>query len=355
MQDVDVLVVGAGQAGLTAGYHLKRRGLDPQSGFVILDANPGPGGAWRHRWPSLTLDAAHHVHDLPGLALGEVDPTTPASDLVSRYYGDYEAAYDLPVHRPVRVREVTSPDGHDGPLHVRTDRGGWRARLLLNATGTWDAPHWPAYPGRERFTGRQLHTRDFRSAEEFRGEHVVVVGGGTSAVQFLLQLAKVATTTWVTRRPPQFTDRPFGPEWGREVERGVGDRVRAGLPAQSVVASTGLPLTEEYRRGIEDGVLVAREMFTEVTRDGVRFADGAETRADAILWATGFRPALRHLAPLRLREPGGGIRVEDTRVVRDARVQLVGYGPSASTLGATRAGRAAALAATDHLSAHPAA
>ncbi|NWO67976.1 NAD(P)-binding domain-containing protein, partial [Escherichia coli] len=80
--------------------------------------------------------------------------------------------------------------------------------LVINGTGTWDRPHWPYYPGRESFRGRQLHTHDFRSAEEFRGRHVVVVGGGTSAVQFLLQLAAAgATTTWVTRRPPRFTDR----------------------------------------------------------------------------------------------------------------------------------------------------
>jgi pyruvate/2-oxoglutarate dehydrogenase complex dihydrolipoamide dehydrogenase (E3) component len=63
--------------------------------------------------------------------------------------------------------------------------------------------------------------------------------------------------------------------------------------------------------------------------------------ADVILWATGFRPAVDHLAPLRLREPGGGIRVEGTRAVADPRVHLVGYGPSASTIGANRAGRAA--------------
>ncbi|NUP34882.1 MAG: pyridine nucleotide-disulfide oxidoreductase, partial [Streptomycetaceae bacterium] len=63
--------------------------------------------------------------------------------------------------------------------------------------------------------------------------------------------------------------------------------------------------------------------------------------ADVILWATGFRAAVEHLAPLRLREPGGGIRVEGTRAVADPRIHLVGYGPSASTIGANRAGRAA--------------
>ncbi|HET6626983.1 MAG TPA: FAD-dependent oxidoreductase [Nocardioidaceae bacterium] len=339
MRDVDVLVAGAGQAGLSAAYHLRRRG---PADFVVLDANPGPGGAWRHRWPSLTLGAAHRVHDLPGFPLGDPDPDQPASAVVSSYYGDYEAAFDLPVRRPVRVHAVTSPEGPHGPLLVQTDAGDWRTRVLVNATGTWDRPHWPYYPGRELFHGRQLHTHDFRSAEELAGQHVVVVGGGTSAVQFLLQLAEVAETTWVTRRPPEFTRRPFGPEWGRDVERRVDERVRAGLSPLSVVAATGLPLTEEYRRGIEAGVLVAREMFTSITPDGVRFGDGEELRADAILWATGFRASLAHLAPLRLREPGGGIAMDGTTVLKDPRVQLVGFGPSASTLGATRAGRVAA-------------
>lgn len=340
-----MLVVGAGQAGLSAAYHLKRRGLQPDRDFVVLDANPGPGGAWQHRWPSLTLGRAHRVHDLPGMPLGEPDPDEPASEVVARYYGTYERELGLLVHRPVRVSSVSSPDGALGRLVVETDGGSWRTRRLISATGTWDRPHWPAYPGRERFRGRQLHTHDFRSAEEFRDQHVVVVGAGTSAVQHLLEIAPVASTTWVTRRPPEFTTRPFDSEWGRDVERRVAERVRQGLAPTSVVAATALPLTEQYRRGIESGTLVAREMFTEITEGGVRFADGTEVVADALLWATGFRASLGHLAPLRLREPGGGIAVEGTTVVKDPRVQLVGYGPSASTLGANRAGRVAALAA----------
>jgi cation diffusion facilitator CzcD-associated flavoprotein CzcO len=343
---VDVAVIGAGQAGLSAAYHLQRRGLAAETGFVVLDANAGPGGAWRHRWPSLTLGAAHRVHDLPGLPLGNPDPTTPASAVVSDYYRQFERRFDLPVHRPVKVRAVTSPDGPDGPLHLGTDHGDWRASVVVSATGTWDRPYWPHYPGRGRFRGQQLHTHDFRSAEDFRGRHVVVVGGGTSAVQFLLQLdAAGATTTWVTRRPPQFTDRALDPDWGREVERVVRARVAAGLPPRSVVSATELPATEEYLRGVADGVLVARPMFTRINEHGVRFADGSEQRADVILWATGFRASLDHLAPLRLREPGGGIRMDGTTVVKDLRVQLVGYGPSASTIGATRAGRTAALTA----------
>ncbi|RXW32343.1 pyridine nucleotide-disulfide oxidoreductase [Propioniciclava flava] len=345
---LDTVVIGAGQAGLAASYHLAHRGLAPHRDFVTLDANDGPGGAWRHRWDSLTLGRAHGVHDLPGSPLGTPDPEEPASRVVARYYGDYERRFGLPVLRPLRVDAVSSRP--DGLLEVAAGERRFATRSLINATGTWDKPFWPAYPGRDSFAGRQLHTHDFVSAEEFAGQRVVVVGGGTSAVQFLLQLdAAGAATTWVTRRPPEWVVRPFDTEWGRAVEDRVRARTERGLPPESVVAATGIPLTPEYRAGIDAGVLVSAGPMSAVTPRGVRLADGRLVEADAILWATGFRHSLDHLAPLRLREPGGGIRTDGVRAARDPRVFLVGYGASASTLGATRAGRDAALAMLDAL------
>ena len=79
--------------------------------------------------------------------------------------------------------------------------------------------------------------------------------------------------------------------------------------------------------------------------------DGSLWPSDVILWATGFRPAITHLAPLRLRSPHGGIQLDaaGTTAVADPRVQLVGYGPSASTIGANRAGRVAARGVADWL------
>ena len=338
---VAVVVIGAGQAGLSAAYHLSRTELRPGTDFVVLDDSPGPGGAWQHRWASLTMERAHGVHELPGMALPDVAPDARASAAVPAYFGEYERALDLPVVRPVRVRAIRD-DGSG--LVVETDRGTWRTSAVVNATGTWQKPFWPSYPGRAEFAGRQLHSRDFRSAHEFLGQHVVVVGGGTSAVQQLLEIAPVTTTTWVTRRPPVFE-----PELDEDTLRAavarVDERTRAGLPPQSVVSVTGLPLTEENRRGIEDGVLRRLPMFERLAPDGVVWAEGdvppapEHLRADVVLWATGFRPSLDHLAPLRLREPGGGIHMDGTEVVRDPRVQLVGYGPSASTVGANRAGR----------------
>jgi len=367
---LDVVIIGAGQAGLSAAYYLARHGLEPEHDFVVLDANDGPGGAWRHRWPSLTLGAAHAVHDLPGMKLGPADPAEPASAVVGRYYGSYEDAFDLPVHRPVKVHAVRpfsgdatgnssfgnddgGPAGVPGPpLAVETDRGVYLARLVINATGTWDKPHWPHYPGQELFAGPQVHTHDFGSVADFAGQRVLVVGGGTSAVQFLLQLAEAGVeTAWSTRRAPEFTTREFNPDWGRDVERRVNERTSAGLPPLSVVGVTGIPLTQQYQNGIAAGTLVSRGPLAQLLPHAAVFADGTEFAADAILWATGFRAALDHLAPLKLREPGGGITMDGVKVAREPRLLLVGYGASASTLGASRAGRAAALAAIERLSA----
>ncbi|NJC24166.1 cation diffusion facilitator CzcD-associated flavoprotein CzcO [Arthrobacter pigmenti] len=344
-----VIVIGAGQAGLSAAYYLQRQGLSPERDFLVLDSNEGPGGAWRHRWDSLTFGTAHNIHDLPGMELGIPDPTEPASKVVARYYGDYEQEFGLKVRRPVKVQTVK---GQQGALQILTDNGTYTTRLLINATGTWDRPYWPHYPGRELFNGRQLHTRDFTSADEFRNRSVVVVGAGTSAVQFLLQLNDAgASTTWVTRTPPNFTERTFDAEWGRDVEHQVSARTKAGLPPSSVVSVTGLPLTDQYRAGIEAGILRSAGPLKRITETGIELDDGRTVPADAILWATGFRAALDHLAPLKLREPGGGIRMDGVRVLKDSRVLLVGYGSSASTLGATRAGRAAAMQAVRQLGA----
>jgi len=345
-----VVVVGAGQAGLAAAHHLRRAGLAPGD-FVVLDDAPGAGGAWQHRWDSLTVGQTHSIQELPGMGPPPADPHARASVVMSTYFADYERAFDLPVHRPVRVQAVRDV-GVEAPagrrlLRVETDRGEWLTEAVINATGTWQKPFWPVYPGQSTFGGRQLHTRDFTSAREFRGRHVLVVGGGTSAVQLMLQIAEVARTTWVTRRPPEFTDAEFDAEARRAAVAAVDARIRAGLPPQSVVAATRLPLTPEYRRGIASGVLTRLPMFARIVPGGVVWAPGDVPPApeylavDAIVWATGFRPSLDHLAPLRLRTRGGGIVMDGPEVVADPRIQLIGYGPSASIIGANRAGRVA--------------
>lgn len=349
---VDVVVIGAGQAGLSAGYHLRRRGFVPLSGesagaetFVVLDADTAPGGAWQHRWASLKMATVNGIHELPGFAVPPADPSASSRDVLPAYFRAYEREFDLRVRRPVKVTRVARADDDPaGRLLVETDHGGWAARYVINATGTWTRPFWPHYPGQNTFRGRQLHVADYVSAEEFAGLRVVIVGAGISAVQLLEEISHVADTFWVTRREPDWSDEAFDIPARVAAIAGVEDRVRRGLPPGSVISVTGMHWTPWARAAQARGVLQRHPMFASIEAEGVRMPDGTLERADVILWATGFRPALDHLAPLKLRTKEGGIRVADGRALDEPRLFLIGYGPSQSTVGANRAGRAAVRA-----------
>jgi putative flavoprotein involved in K+ transport len=338
-----VVIVGAGQAGLAVAYFLRRFELEPGVDFVVYDRGPSTGGAWQHRWDALKLGSAHHVSDLPGMSeLGisfeTADRSLPAKDIVAGYYRRYEEHFGLLVQRPVTVRLVVN---RGADLVVQHDAGETITRLLVNATGTWGAPFIPYYPGANTFAGRHVHTSGYTSAEEFTGQSVVVVGGGTSAVGFLLELEGVASDlVWASRRAIEFKDESeLTIEGGVAAVASQDKAARAGAALPSIVSGTGIPRTRRIAAGIERGTLVARPVFTSIEPDGVRWPDGSFTRADAIIWATGFRPELRHLAPLRLREKSGGLTVEHGAAWVDPRIYLAGYGPTASTIGANRAGR----------------
>ena len=281
----------------------------------MLDRNPAPGGAWQHRWDSLTMHDVHGIANLPGVPVPSSAGAERANAFVPAYFADYEKHFDLPVLRPVSVESVREiGEGFE----LQTSAGLYSAAALVNATGTWDRPFIPWYPGIETFKGRQLHTADYAGAAELTGQHVLVVGGGASAVQLLAEIAEVATTTWVTRREPEWrTGEDFNPEYGRQVVAKVEERVRAGLPPRSVVSVTGLYLRPQEQAAWERGVYTRYPMFTRITPDGVDWADGRHEHIDTILWATGFRADLAHLAPLHLREPSGGIRMNGTATAAD--------------------------------------
>src|SRR5690606_24858837 len=254
---VDIAVIGAGQAGLSSAYHLTRLGLQPDRHFTMFDRSPGPGGAWQFRWPSLTLSAANRIHDLPGLRLAEVidvdaSGEVQAASLIPQYYRAYEQRFGLRVHRPIEVKLVCDRGER---LRIETSAGLFSVRGIINATGTWETPVIPDVPGKERFRGRQLHTKDYRSPEEFAGQHVIIVGAGISAIQLLDEISQHTRTTWVTRREPQFRPGPFTEENGRAAVALVEERVRQGLPPASVVSVTGIPLTPRIEAMRERGVL----------------------------------------------------------------------------------------------------
>ena len=171
MREVEAVVIGAGQAGLSAAHHLQRLVID----FVVLDANDGPGGAWRHRWDSLTMADVHGVADLPGVPAPDHGSAAPANVTVPAYFADYEQRFDLPVERPVRVLRVEAADADPaGPLVVTTTAGTWRTRSVVNATGTWDTPFIPHYPGIADFAGEQFHTATYPGPDHLAGRRVLV-------------------------------------------------------------------------------------------------------------------------------------------------------------------------------------
>jgi cation diffusion facilitator CzcD-associated flavoprotein CzcO len=341
------VVIGAGQAGLSVGFYLRRLGLEPGQEFVLLDRGPSTGGAWQFRWEALRLGSAHRVNDLPGmdelgLSFTTADHHAPAREVVADYYQRYEEHFGLQVVRPASVTKV-SDLGRDLLVSLTTENGELElgASTIVNATGTWGSPFVPWYPGRDSFLGRQVHTSDYVSAEEFAGLNVIVVGAGTSAIGFILELEPhAANITWATRRPPEFLDEvDLNLEAREKAVAAQDDAARAGRALPSIVSGTGVPRTRRIQAAIDRGVLDFRPMFAAIETDAVLWDDGTREPADAIIWATGFRPELRHLAPLKLREKAGGVSVDSFRSGRDPRVFFAGYGPAASTIGANRAGR----------------
>lgn len=387
-QQARVVVIGAGQAGLSVAWHLQRAGLVAGDDVVVLDRAPGTGGAWQFRWDALRLGLAHRVHDLPGmhemgLRFDEADRSRPARDVVAEYYRRFEEHHDLRVRRPVAVTSVrrvsaaaasaaaadTAADygtaaaaaaDPDTAAPADADRaaaatsrlvvetraedgtvGTIVAEVVVNASGTWGTPFVPWVPGRDVFRGRQLDTTGYRDAADFAGQDVVVVGGGTSGIGFLLELDGVARSTrWFTRRPVVWSeDRALALGAAVAAVEDQDRAARAGRVLPSIVSGTGLPVSRRIRAGLDRGLLRAEPMFTRLDEDGVVTADGEHVHADAVLWATGFRADLRHLAPLHLRTEDGGVVVEDGRSTAEPRLFLAGYGPQASTIGANRAGR----------------
>lgn len=337
----DVVVIGGGQAGLAAGFYLRRTGLS----YVILDAQERPGGAWLHGWDSLRLFSPAQWSSLPGWLFPGAPGRYPTRDEVISYLEQYERRYELPVRRPVRVSAVRR---EDDSLAVETDAGDWGARAVISATGSWQKPYVPDYPGRGDFTGAQLHSAHYRSPDEFRGKRVLVVGGGNSGAQIHAELSLVADSTWVTLEEPRFLPDDVD---GRVLFDRASERYRALKEGVSEPRPGGLlgsvVMVEPVRQARDRGVLVSSRPFTRFTSSGVVWEGGAGERVDAVIWCTGFKPALDHLRPLGVVSEVGRVEVEGARSVREPRLWLLGYGDwtgfaSATLIGVGRAARSAA-------------
>lgn len=331
----NILIIGGGQMGLSLGYYLRRAG----AAFTILDAEDGPGGAWRHGWDSLRLFSPAGYSSLPGWLM---PPPThagyPTRDDVLDYLTNYEARYELPIRRPVRVQTIRRAADH---LNVIADRGEFVAGTVISATGTWSRPYVPDIAGRDRFTGTQVHSAHYRSPDPFEGKTVLVVGGGNSGAQIMAEVAPLARALWVTTTEPLFLPDDVD---GRVLfERAVA-RMKAPAGDTPVGGIGDIVMVPPVKAARERGDLETVRPFRELTTDGVIWPDGSAMAVDAIIWCTGFRPALEHLKGLGVIEPDGRVQVEGQQSIKEPRLWLAGYGDwtgpgSATLMGAARTAR----------------
>jgi putative flavoprotein involved in K+ transport len=335
---VDVVVIGGGQAGLAVGYYLRRTDLT----HVILDAQSEPGGAWLHGWDSLRLFSPAPFSSLPGWMMPGGPDEYPTRNEAIDYLRRYEERYSLPVERPVHVRAV-QPEAH--ALRVATDRGEWLVSAVVSATGSWQTPYIPPYPGRERFEGKQVHSAEYRSPDPYRGERVLVVGGGNSGAQILAEVSHVADTTWVTLAEPTFLPDHVDGRYLFDQATALYRARQEGRPVPRPASLGDIVMVEPVREARERGALRSVRPFERFTSEGVVWPDGRTEEIDAVIWCTGFRPALEHLRPLGVVGDDGRVEVQGTRSAREPRLWLVGYGDwtgfaSATLIGVGRSARA---------------
>ena len=335
----DVLVIGGGQSALAVGFYLRRCGLS----YALLDAQPEPGGAWRHGWPSLRLFSPARWSSLPGWLMPGGETDYPSRDEVVAYLAEYERRYALAVERPVTVHAVRAAAD---ALELETSAGLRRARAVVSATGSWAAPIVPELPGQSEFRGDLRHSSAYDGPARYRDRRVVVVGAGNSGAQIVADLLGVAReVTWATLAPPHFLPDDVD---GRYLFEQATIRWKAqqeGRPVPPARSLGDVVMVPPVRAARDAGQLARREMFVAFTADGVRWPDGETSAVDAVVWATGFRPALAHLAPLGVVDPRGRVALQGTRSVVEPRLWLVVYGDwtgfaSATLIGVGRSARA---------------
>lgn len=337
-RSLDVVVVGGGQAALAAGFFLRRTGL----AFTLLDDQAAPGGAWQHAWPSLRLFSPARWSSLPGWIMPEGADRYPSRDEAIAYLAAYEARYALPVERPVRVLAT-----HAAGALVRLDTsaGGIVARAVISATGSRGAPVLPRVEGAEEFARRVLHSAHYPGAEAFAGLRVLVVGGGNSGAQILADLLDVARVTWVTREPPTFLPDEVDGQYLFEQGTLRYQAIKDGRTPPEPRSLGDIVMVAPVRAARDRGLLVAQPMFTRFTRTGVVWPDGREEPVDAVILATGFRPAIDHLAPLAVPDERGRLAMHGLHAAAHPRLYPLGYGDwtgfaSATLVGVGRAAKA---------------
>lgn len=322
MSDADVIVVGAGPAGLACAAQLAARGLDT----LLLEKSGTVGAVWRCHYDRLHLhtDRAHSA--LPGLPMPRTYPRYPSRDQVVAYLESYAAHFGL---APIFHCQVRALRRNAGLWQADTTNGRYEAPMVVVATGWADAPHRPRWPGQEHFNGSVIHSSEYRHPGPYAGRRVLVIGFGNSGGEIALDLAQAGVDvtlavrrpvsilprellglpilTWAIAQawlPPRLADALNAPAIRLALgpTRGLGLRIARKGPRRMIAEDHRVPLLDVGTLDqIRRGAIRVRGGIDHFTRDGVTFAcaDGhARTEPfDDVILATGFHADLRGLLP----------------------------------------------------------
>jgi putative flavoprotein involved in K+ transport len=276
-------VIGAGQAGLVVGYFLKRQGRK----FVILDAVDSIGSAWRARWDSLRLFTPRRYSALPGLPFPGDPEGYPDRDEVIAYLERYAETFELPIALNSPVRRLTAEDGR---FVLGVDGRTITADQVVGATGPFQRPYAPEVAGRLGPDVFQTHSMGYRKPSDVREGTVLVVGGGNTGFQIAKELSATREVHLsVGSRQTPLPQRLLGRDlfwWLTKsrllymtVESRLGRKMR---DRETLIGSSPRELRRRY--GVE-----LHPRVVEADGRTVRFRDGSELEADAVIWATGYR------------------------------------------------------------------
>jgi putative flavoprotein involved in K+ transport len=298
--DLDVLVIGAGQAGLALGYHLEQAGLR----FQIVERNPRLGNSWRNRYDSLVLFTPRAYSALPGLPLQGDPEGCPGKDEIADYLERYADHLDLPVLTRTGVRSLTRLDGG---FRARTDAGEIiDARAVVLATGAFQRPAIPAIARRLSPEVPQLTPETYKRPGQLPSGRVLVVGDGATGRQIASELAATHEVLLATGRPRRVSpERILGKSvfWWMD-KLGVlraSRETRLGRYLMRADPFPGKGLGRLRRRGIR---VVGRLVHVDGKRVG--FAGGETGEVDAAVWATGYKDNSRWVAIPEAKDGRGG-------------------------------------------------
>ncbi len=316
MKVYDSVIIGGGQAGLSVAYFFRRYQID----YLILDDQQEAGGSWLNTWDSLQLFSPVPYSSLSGWMMPQGEKQYPGKDEFIEYIKAYEKRYEFPIHRPVSVN-TASREG--GLFVIETNRGTYKSKTLVSATGSLANPFIPAYPNADQFKGRQLHSSEYRRPDKFEDQKVIIVGGGNSGAQILAEVSKVADTQWVTLEDPRFLPDHVD---GRYLFQEATNKFLNKKPKNDVKFSLGdIVMLDSVKEALKRGVLQARRPFESFYDKGVIWPDGEPEAFDAVIWCTGFKSNLKHLTPLGVIE-NNRIATKYTRSQKEPNLWLVGYG-----------------------------